>query len=107
MVTNSSAAVGCMPIVASKVALVAPAFSAMAIPWMISPQICQPLIANGFGAAILISQFHTDLLLPFQELQHDRPACFDVFRLCIDLDDSIEEVDLLADFAVQGFTALV
>jgi len=37
MVTNSSAAVGWMPMVASNCALVAPSFTAMAIPWMISP----------------------------------------------------------------------
>jgi hypothetical protein len=37
MVTNSSAAVGWMPIVASNCALVAPQLSATASPWMISP----------------------------------------------------------------------
>src|SRR5690606_5408083 len=36
-VTNSSAAVGCMPTVASKSAFFAPALMAMAMPWMISP----------------------------------------------------------------------
>src|SRR3546814_9687499 len=36
MVTNSSAAVGWMPTVASKTCLVAPAFKATAMPWMIS-----------------------------------------------------------------------
>src|SRR5215210_7008466 len=37
MVTNSSAAVGWMPMVASNCALVAPTFTAIAMPWMISP----------------------------------------------------------------------
>src|SRR5262249_30674622 len=37
IVTNSSAAVGWMPIVASNCALVAPHTRATAIPWMISP----------------------------------------------------------------------
>src|SRR5580765_7297049 len=36
-VTNSSAAVGWMPIVASNCALVAPSFTAIAIPWITSP----------------------------------------------------------------------
>src|SRR6476646_1290778 len=36
-VTNSSAAVGWMPIVASNCALVAPSFTAMAMPWISSP----------------------------------------------------------------------
>src|SRR5205814_7500560 len=36
-VTNSSAAVGWMPMVASNCALVAPSFTAIATPWMISP----------------------------------------------------------------------
>lgn len=45
-VTNSSAAVGCMPMVASNCALVSPALTATAMPWMISgasaPTMCAP-----------------------------------------------------------------
>src|SRR5205085_4054571 len=37
IVTNSSATVGWMPIVASNCALVAPSFTAMAMPWITSP----------------------------------------------------------------------
>src|SRR5688572_9954714 len=48
-VTNSSAAVGWMPMVASNCALVAPSFTAMATPWMISPAsgpiMCAPTTA--------------------------------------------------------------
>ena len=56
MVTNSSAAVGWMPMVASNWALVAPIFTAMPMPWMISPAsgptMWAPSTRSDFGSTI-------------------------------------------------------
>ena len=54
MVTNSSAAVGCMPMVLSNKALVAPAFMATAKPWTISPA-SAPTMCRPTTRSVLVS----------------------------------------------------